>query len=199
MGGKNIYDTDTPKVSFESVFKCLPIACAVLNYRSVYAYNDQFSELWECGDTDLRNRSFDAFYASQEDFSAVAITVAPILSQKGHYTHDKLLRKYTGKAFWCRVSGTSLHRDDPYKWVIWIFQDLKDDGIHSTFKELTNREKDVARLLFDGLSSKEIAIKLGISYRTIDVYRLNLLRKFRVKTTQDLLDLLNRQPLLNRS
>lgn len=42
---------------------------------------------------------------------------------------------------------------------------------------LTNRERQVAELIAEGLTSKEIALKLGISYRTVEVFRSSILRK----------------------
>jgi len=52
---------------------------------------------------------------------------------------------------------------------------------------LTNREKDVLRLLCEGLISKQIADKLGISQRTVEIYRSNLMQKFDVKTIGELI------------
>lgn len=42
---------------------------------------------------------------------------------------------------------------------------------------LTARERQVAELIAEGLTSKEIALKLGISYRTVEVFRSSILRK----------------------
>ncbi|MBO9502272.1 response regulator transcription factor [Brevundimonas sp. A19_0] len=42
---------------------------------------------------------------------------------------------------------------------------------------LTNRERQVADLIAEGLTSKEIALRLGISYRTVEVFRSSILRK----------------------
>lgn len=42
---------------------------------------------------------------------------------------------------------------------------------------LTARERQVAELIAGGLTSKEIALKLGISYRTVEVFRSSILRK----------------------
>ena len=47
---------------------------------------------------------------------------------------------------------------------------------------LTRREQDVLEGLFDGLSNKLIGDRLGISPRTIEIHRANLMSKFRAKT-----------------
>lgn len=52
------------------------------------------------------------------------------------------------------------------------------DGLRS----LTERERDVLRLLSAGLSSKEIAEALDISVRTVDTHRANLMRKLDLRS-----------------
>lgn len=52
---------------------------------------------------------------------------------------------------------------------------------------ITTREKDVLRLLANGLSSAEIAVELFISTQTVDSHRKNLLNKFKVNKTVNLI------------
>lgn len=52
---------------------------------------------------------------------------------------------------------------------------------------LTNKEKQVVKYLMDGYSSKEIAAKLDISPRTIETHRANVLSKFDLKNTTELI------------
>ncbi len=52
---------------------------------------------------------------------------------------------------------------------------------------LTNKEKQVIRYLMDGYSSKEIAAKLDVSPRTIETHRANVLGKFGLKNTIELI------------
>lgn len=51
---------------------------------------------------------------------------------------------------------------------------------------LTKREKEILKLIADGLSSQEIADKLFISLRTVETHRLNLNQKLDVKNTAGL-------------
>ena len=50
--------------------------------------------------------------------------------------------------------------------------------------------RDVAALLIDGRTGKEIAKALNISPRTVDIYRARLLRKYNVNSTKRLVELL---------
>ena len=54
--------------------------------------------------------------------------------------------------------------------------------------ELTAREREIAALLIDGLTSKRIGQKLAISPRTVDVYRARLMRKYGASTTPELIN-----------
>jgi DNA-binding CsgD family transcriptional regulator len=44
----------------------------------------------------------------------------------------------------------------------------------------------VAALLIEGQTSKQIGKALGVSHRTVDIYRARLLRKYRASTTPEL-------------
>jgi DNA-binding NarL/FixJ family response regulator len=52
---------------------------------------------------------------------------------------------------------------------------------------LTKKEKEVIRYLLEGFSSKEIADKLDVSPRTIETHRANILNKFNLKNTTELI------------
>jgi DNA-binding NarL/FixJ family response regulator len=52
---------------------------------------------------------------------------------------------------------------------------------------LTPKEKEVIRYVLDGYSNKEIADKMDISPRTIETHRANVLNKFNLKNTTELI------------
>ncbi len=61
---------------------------------------------------------------------------------------------------------------------------------------LTNREKEVLRLLVDGKSVREIADFLLLSYHTADTHLKNIHRKFRVKNSRQIVSIVLRESLL---
>jgi DNA-binding NarL/FixJ family response regulator len=54
------------------------------------------------------------------------------------------------------------------------------------FTALTAREEKILRLITQGKSNRVIAEELGISSKTVDVHRTNLMRKLNLHTTADL-------------
>lgn len=62
---------------------------------------------------------------------------------------------------------------------------------------LTRREKEVLKLISDGLTNPEIADKLFISVQTVDSHRKNLLKKFKAKNRAELTKIAFNQGLLN--
>lgn len=53
--------------------------------------------------------------------------------------------------------------------------------------KISKRELDVIRLVAEGFSSKEVALKLNVSVKTIENHRINMLKKSRTKNTIELL------------
>lgn len=53
--------------------------------------------------------------------------------------------------------------------------------------EVTLREKEVLELVAGGNSTKQIADKLGISIRTVESHRINMLKKLKVNNTAELI------------
>lgn len=77
----------------------------------------------------------------------------------------------------------------------FLSQDFADDVISayrnnksSPFETLTNREREVLNLVVEGHTSKVMADMLCLSPRTVDHHRANLLRKFDMKNSVDLVN-----------
>jgi two-component system, LuxR family, response regulator FixJ len=66
----------------------------------------------------------------------------------------------------------------------------RQQSLNDRLNALTPRERDVLPLLTEGLSSKHIARELGLSPRTVETHRANLLRKMQVDSVTALTKLL---------
>ncbi len=65
---------------------------------------------------------------------------------------------------------------------------LKHSELNHYFDSLTNKEKIVLNQLVTGKSSKIIGRDLGISPKTVDVHRTNIMKKLRVHGVKDLIN-----------
>ena len=71
----------------------------------------------------------------------------------------------------------------------------EDDSGQPDMNVLSQREIDVVKLIKEGLSSKEIALQLDISLKTVEVHRYNILKKLSLKNTAALVNFINTQGL----
>ena len=69
-------------------------------------------------------------------------------------------------------------------------QRQKVQRLRQRLAELTDRERDVTRLVVDGLPNKRIAEQLEISVRTVEVHRARVFDKMEVKSAVELANLL---------
>lgn len=60
--------------------------------------------------------------------------------------------------------------------------ELEREGRQGLLQSLTQREREVLRLIADGRTNKEIAAALGISPRTVESHRESLTRKLRIRS-----------------
>lgn len=71
-------------------------------------------------------------------------------------------------------------------------------GFRRGMSQLTPRERDVLCGVLAGRSNKEIALKLGISHRTVELHRAKVMLKTQTRTLADLVRLaVNQEPNLH--
>ncbi|GAA3585085.1 LuxR C-terminal-related transcriptional regulator [Snuella lapsa] len=89
------------------------------------------------------------------------------------------------------ASAKKLNDKNEYETVYFnnFSQKLLSEGI-------SNRERDIIRLLVLNYSSKAIAEKLNISSNTVDTHRRNILKKLNISSTGELIGLLKMNNLI---
>lgn len=93
---------------------------------------------------------------------------------------DAITEVYNGKEYICQEVKNIL-----------AAQQLSDTGGKADINLLSRRELDIAKLIRDGLSSKEIAQKLDISLKTVEVHRYNILKKLNLPNSAALVNVVN--------
>lgn len=63
---------------------------------------------------------------------------------------------------------------------------IKQKRTFDDAKDLTEREREILKLIVEGMSNKEIGDKLFISVRTVDTHRRNIMDKIEAKNTAEL-------------
>jgi DNA-binding NarL/FixJ family response regulator len=74
-------------------------------------------------------------------------------------------------------------------------QELEDEDNLPDMNVLSRRELEIVKLIKEGMSSKEIALRLDISLKTVEVHRYNILKKLNLKNTASLVNYINAQGL----
>lgn len=70
--------------------------------------------------------------------------------------------------------------------IVGDFSARKPRGSTSPIEKLTNREFEVFQLVGQGLSTRDISERLGLSSKTIDVHRINIREKLQLKDSTEL-------------
>ncbi|MCI2399012.1 PAS and helix-turn-helix domain-containing protein [Aliiroseovarius subalbicans] len=178
--------------SSDLAFTHAPIGLALTEDRIVKRANLRFGEVF--GDTPehFANTPLARLYPSSQDYEQIGARGAQILRETGRYEDERVMRRLDGALFWCRVRGQSLTPDDPFKRGVWSFVDLSSER---PVVELTPREREVAILTCQGLTSKEIGLALDLSYRTVEAHRARLLEKFGARKLPELVAKFSGMPL----
>lgn len=175
-------------IDYQWAFYNAPVGQAIGRYRMVVDCNALFAEIFQTDRQTLIGQSFESLYPTQVDFEKTGERITPLLAQHGHFSEHRVMRRSSGDLFWVHISGFTLNRSDPFQETLWAFTDLsREEGLESTLRgSMTPRERDIAALLIERKTGKEIGKALGISPRTVDVYKTRLLRKYGVTSTAEL-------------
>ncbi|MEK9953164.1 MAG: PAS and helix-turn-helix domain-containing protein [Curvibacter sp.] len=175
-------------IDYRLAFEYAPIGMVLSRDRIMMDCNRQLCEMFGTTREALVGQSFQVLYPSAEEFERIGARIVPIMNRQGSYADDRIMKRvdgrFKGEVFWCHVTGRALDPDQPLGAGIWTFEDLSSR--RPVTAELTAREREVAAHLLEGLTSKEIGKSLTISYRTVEIYRARLMRKYRANTTADL-------------
>jgi PAS domain S-box-containing protein len=175
-------------IDYRLAFDLAPIGLVLSRNRTMVDCNQRVCEMFGASREQLVGQSFQILYPSADEFERTGARIAPILNTHGVYADDRVMKRvdgrFKGETFWCHVTGRALNRDAPHEAGIWSFEDLSSRRPVSA--GLTAREREVAAGLMDGRTSKEIGKHLGISHRTVEIYRARLMRKYGASTAADL-------------
>jgi PAS domain S-box-containing protein len=176
------------EVDYQLAFALAPVGLVVSRNRAIVDCNQHLCEMFGADREQLIGQSFMVLYPTAVEFERTGARIALTMDAKGHYADDRIMQRVGGRlkgeAFWCHVVGRAFDRNVPHAAGIWSFEDLSSR--RPVQAALTPREREVAAHVMTGLTSKQIAKVLGISHRTVEIYRATLMRKYQASTTAEL-------------
>jgi DNA-binding CsgD family transcriptional regulator len=186
------------QVDHRIAFELAPVGLVLSQRRLMIDVNRELLAMFGATREQLVGQSFELLYPSPAEFERTGERIAAQLDRHGRYADERVMKRLgprggpapdaaagaAGELFWCHVSGRALDPAEPHAAGIWAFEDLSAQ--RPLRHEFTPREREIAALLIEGLTSKLVGRRLGISPRTVDVYRVRLMRKTGASTTAEL-------------
>ena len=179
-----------PPLDYRTAFDLAPIGLVLSRQRQIVDCNQQVLAMFGAQRDQLVGQSFEVLYPTPAEFERTGARIVASLDARGWYADERVMKRVDGplrgELFWCHVAGRALDPAQPHAAGIWAFEDLS--ARRKLKVDFTAREREIAALLIDGLTSKQIGKRLGISPRTVDVYRARLMRKLGAATTPELVN-----------
>ena len=173
---------------YRLAFQLAPVGLILSRQRHIVDCNERVCEIFGATPAQLVGQSFRILYPSADEYERIGERMAPILNAHGVYADNRVMQRvggaHAGEPFWCHVTGRAIDRAAPHAAGIWTFEDLSAQ--RPVTAPLTAREREVAAQLMQDLTSKAIGRVLGISHRTVEIYRARLMRKYRASTAAEL-------------
>ncbi len=181
---------DSPALDYRIAFDQAPVGLALSRHRLMIDCNAELLTMFGARREQVVGQSFEVLYPTPAEFERTGERIAAQLDEQGRYADERVMKRLggprAGEMFWCHVSGRALDPRQPHAAGIWTFEDLSSRRVLKV--AFTAREREIAAQLVEGATSKQIGRQLGISPRTVDVYRARLMRKLDAATTAELVN-----------
>lgn len=165
-------------------FQHAPDATLILAERVILRASLRVEAVFGWTPRELEGQSIRVLYPGQTDYELIGERARKAMRGAAVYRDERFMRRKDGQVVWMEGHGTALDREDPQRLAIWTYRPL--DGDRAPEGLLTATEKRIARYLVNGFTSKEIALAMGSSPRTVEVHRANMIRKMGVRNSFEL-------------
>jgi len=168
----------------ELAFRESPSPLIMTEHRSILRCNKAFALLFGYAVDELTGELILKLYPCSADYYEIGERCLNALRHHTTYEDERFMQHRSKEIFWTRARGVTLTPQDPFALMIWNFERIQHRS--SKTATLTPREQEIAEFIVNGLTCKETAAELGISYRTVEVHRGRLMRKLNAKNTAEL-------------
>lgn len=160
-----------------------PDATLVLGDRVILRASLRVEAVFGWTPKELDGQSIRLLYPGQTDYELIGERARKAMQGAAVYRDERFMRRKDGQVVWMEGQGTALDAEDPQRLAVWTYRPLEGDGVAGA---LTPTERRIARYLVNGFTSKEIALAVGSSPRTVEVHRANMIRKMGVRNSFEL-------------
>ena len=178
-------------------FRHAPDATLILADRVILRASLRVEAVFGWKVEEVEGQSIRLLYPGQTDFEVIGARARRAMRAGEVYRDERFMRRKDGQVVWMEGQGTALDAQDPLRLAIWTYRPIETGraGAAGAQEPLTPTEKTVARYLVNGFTSKEIALALGCSPRTIEVHRANMIRKMGVRNSAEMVSRLLAAPV----
>jgi PAS domain S-box-containing protein len=164
-------------------FQHAPDATLILADRVILRASLRVEAVFGWRPAELEGQSIRVLYPGQTDYELIGERARKAMLAAAVYRDERFMRRKDGQVLWMEGHGTALDREDPQRLAVWTYRPLEAEGPAGA---LTPTERRIARYLVNGFTSKEIALAMGSSPRTVEVHRANMIRKMGVRNSFEL-------------
>jgi PAS domain S-box-containing protein len=161
-----------------------PDATLILADRVILRASLRVADVFGWAPAEIEGQSIRLLYPGQSDYEVIGERARRALREQPVYHDERFMRRKDGQVVWMEGAGSVLDSIDPERLAIWTYRPV--DRKAGQFGLLTLTEKRIARYLVNGFTSKEIALTLACSHRTVEVHRANMIRKMQVRNSFEL-------------
>ncbi len=165
-------------------FRHAPDATLILAERIILRASLRVEAVFGWTPAELEGRSIRMLYPGQADYELIGARAQAAMQQAEVYRDERFMRRKDGQMVWMEGCGAALDRSDPLRLAVWTYRPVEAE--EGQYSHLTAAEKRVARYMVNGFTSKEIALALACSPRTVEVHRANMIRKMQVRNSFEL-------------
>lgn len=180
MGDRLTRMPDYERLAFQNA----PDATLILADRVILRASLRVEDVFGWTPRELEGQSIRLLYPGQTDYQLIGERARKAMLAVAVFRDERFMRRKDGQVVWMEGHGTALDREDPQRLAIWTYRPL--EGSSGPEGHLTPTEKRIARYLVNGFTSKEIALALACSPRTVEVHRANMIRKMQVRNSFEL-------------
>ena len=176
--------TVTARAYDRIAFLHAPDATLILADRIILLASLRVFDVFGWTPAELEGQSIRLLYPGQSDYEVIGERARKAMQSEPVHHDERFMRRKDGQAVWMEGRGSAIDRTDPQRLAIWTYRPAdREDG---RFGPLTQAERRIARYLVNGFTSKEIALALSCSHRTVEVHRANMIRKMGVRNSFEL-------------